>query len=52
MGELFGSLVGTIMIVAFLVLLFFLLRNVMLWYYKINEIVTVLNEIKEELKKR
>lgn len=52
MSELFGSLVGTIMIVAFLVLLFILLRNVILWYYKINDIVAVLNEIKEELKKR
>lgn len=46
MGELF---LGLIVVLALLVALFFIFREVLLWYWKINEVVGLLTRIAQAL---
>lgn len=47
----FDSITYAIIAIAVLVVIFLAIRNLILWYYKINEGIKVLEEIREELKK-
>ncbi len=46
MGELF---LGLIVVIALLVALFFIFREVLMWYWKINEVVGLLTRIAQAL---
>ena len=46
MGELF---LGLIVVLALLVALFFIFREVLMWYWKINEVVGLLTRIAQAL---
>jgi hypothetical protein len=45
-----SELIGIVVFIGILIGLFLLLRNVSLWYFKINEIVELLTQIRNNLR--